>query len=39
MCLFAKDIRKPVINFKKQFDEDEDVVLKIPRRVKDDMKI
>jgi hypothetical protein len=39
MCLFAKGFRWPVLNFIKQFADDEDVVLKIPNRVKDDMKI
>jgi hypothetical protein len=39
MCLFAKGFRWPVLNFMKQFADDEDVVLKIPERVKDDMKI
>jgi hypothetical protein len=39
MCFFAKGVRWLLQNVMKQFGDDEDVILKIPGRVKDDMKI
>jgi hypothetical protein len=39
MCLFAKGFRWPLLSFIKEFADDENVVLKIPNSVKNDMKI
>ncbi|MFO0003829.1 MAG: hypothetical protein ACK559_22140, partial [bacterium] len=39
MCFSAKRARWLLKNVMKQFGDDEDVILKIPGRVKDDMKI
>ncbi len=39
MSPFAKGFRWPLLNFMKQFNDDEDVILPIPNSVKKDMQI
>jgi len=39
LCPFAKGFRWPILKFLKDFNEDENIILKIPCDVKDDLKI
>ncbi len=39
MCPFAKGFRWPLLNFMKQFNNNEDVILCIPKSVKKDMQV
>jgi hypothetical protein len=39
MTLFAKGSRWPLLNFIKQFNNDEDVILSIPTSVQKDMQV